>query len=211
MQAIGPDKINWEIINMLSGKFVISPAQLNYPFLKFLANDSERKQTLFENNNALPKAWFVNKVKKMNSPEDVVLFMNTDDFKPDSIALVVNENKDLNKNYTAEGKVKLVEHNPNYIEFDIETDSEQFLVVSEIYYPEGWVAKLNDSEIDIHQVNHVLRGVEVSAGKNKLTFEFVPETYYSSLTFLWIGNIIIIALIIIPLLLSIKKEKITIS
>ena len=203
----GPDNINWEVINMLSGKFVISPAQLNYPFLKFLANDSERKQTLFENNNALPKAWFVNSVKKMNSPEDVVLFMNTDDFKPDSIALVVNKNENLSENYSGEGNVKLLEHNPNFIEFEVETGSEQFLVVSEIYYPEGWIAKLNDSEIDLHQVNHVLRGVEVSAGNNKLTFEFVPETYYSSLTFLWIGNIIILGLIIIPLLLNIKKKK----
>jgi uncharacterized membrane protein YfhO len=80
------------------------------------------------------------------------------------------------------------------------------LVVSEIYYPEGWVAKLNETEIDIQQVNHVLRGVEISPGKNKLTFEFIPETYYTSLTFLWIGNIIILGLIIIPFLLNIKKK-----
>jgi hypothetical protein len=191
---------------MLSGKYVISPAQLNYPFLKFVASDEARKEVMYENGDALPKAWFIKNVRDMNSPEDAVLFMNTEDFKPDSIALVVNKNENLNHNYSGEGNIKLVEHNPNFIEFDIETESEQFLVVSEIYYPEGWVAKLNETEIDIQQVNHVLRGVEISPGKNKLTFEFIPETYYTSLTFLWIGNIIILGLIIISLLLNIKKK-----
>jgi hypothetical protein len=202
----GPDKINWQIINMLSGKYLISPAQLNYPFLNFVASDEARKEVMYENGDALPKAWFIKNVRDMNSPEDAVLFMNTEDFKPDSIALVVNKNENLNHNYSGEGNIKLIEHNPNFIEFDIETESDQFLVVSEIYYPEGWVAKLNETEIDIQQVNHVLRGVEISPGKNKLTFEFIPETYYTSLTFLWIGNIIILGLIIIPFLLNIKKK-----
>ena len=178
-----PDKINWNIINMLSGKFIIAPAELQNSFLKYIASDNEKKHILFENSNALPKAWFVSEIKSMQSPEDLVLFMNTNEFNPDSVALLTDSNQITENSFSAEGNIKLLEYNPNYIEFDIETESEQFLVLSEIYYPEGWIAKLGDKEIDINQVNHVSRGVNITPGKNKLTLEFIPATYYSSLTY----------------------------
>ena len=200
-----PTGINWQVINMLNGKYVISPAQLTDPFLSFVTQDTEKKHVLYKNNSALPKAWYVNNVKSMNSPEDVVLFMNTNEFKSDSVALIVNSS--IGESFSANGNVKLVDHNPNYLEFDVSADGDQFLVVSEIYYPEGWIAKLNDEEIEIHQVNHVLRGVNIKDGEHKLIFEFKPATYYSSLTFLWIGNIIILGLIIIPWIMNLRKNS----
>ncbi len=133
--------------------------------------------------------------------------MNTNNFKPDSVALVVSDEVETAKNYTPNGTVNLIEHNPNYIEFDLQTESDQFLVVAEIYYPEGWIAKLDETEVNIKQVNHVLRGVEVSSGRHKLTFAFKPATYYASLTYLWIGNIIILGLIIIPFVMNFAKRK----
>lgn len=199
------ERINWNIINMLSGKFVISPAQLNSPFLSQVAADNEKKHILYQNSNALPKAWFVKSLQYLKSPEEVVLYMNTSDFRPDSVASVVGEKE--TSNFSANGNVNLVEHNPNSLEFAIETDSEQFLVVSEIYYPEGWIAKIGETEIEIKQVNHLLRGVNIPAGNNKLTFEFKPATYYASLTYLWIGNVIILALIFIPFALNFAKRK----
>jgi Bacterial membrane protein YfhO len=201
------DRINWNIINMLNGKYVISPGQLNSPFLRFITQDSEKKQILYENKNALPKAWFVTNVNKMKSPEDVVLFMNTSQFKPDSVALIVNDERNLADTYSGLGNIILVEHNPNFLEFDVQTDSEQFLIISEIYYPEGWIAKLDNEEIDIHQVNHLLRGVNIKAGNHNLTFEFKPATYYASLTYLWIGNIAILFLIIVPMFFNMFKKK----
>jgi hypothetical protein len=201
------DRINWNIVNMLSGKYIISPAELNYNFLSAQASDNEKKQILYMNNNALPKAWFVKTLQPLKSPEEVVLFMNSAQFKPDSVALIVSEDKDLAKSYSVNGSINLIEHNPNYIEFNLQSESEQFLVVSEIYYPEGWIARLDETELDIFQVNHVLRGVEILPGKHKLTFEFKPATYFASLTYLWIGNILILALIFIPFVLNFAKKK----
>ncbi len=198
------DKINWNLINMLGGKFVIAPAELRYPFLNYLASDNEKKQILFENKNALPKAWFVKNVKSLNSPEEVVLYMNQSSFKPDSVALVVSSES---RTFSGNGNVSLQKQTPNYLEFNIKSESEQFLVISEIFYPKGWIAKLDDQEIDIHQVNHVLRGVNTKAGEHILTLEFHPSTYYSSLTFVWFGNIIILLLIFVPSIINWRKQR----
>lgn len=201
------ERINWNIVNMLNGKFIIAPGQLNLPFLKYISDDKEKKQILYENMNALPKAWFAKSVKNMQTPEEVVLFMNTNEFKPDSVALLVSQNGNSSSNFSGKGNIKLVDHNPNYLEFKVDADGDQFMVVSEIYYPKGWVAKLDGNEVEVHQTNHVLRGVFVPSGKHTLSFEFKPATYYSSLTFLWIGNILIIALIFIPFIMQNKKDK----
>ncbi|MBK7980775.1 MAG: YfhO family protein [Ignavibacteriae bacterium] len=143
----------------------------------------------------------------MNSPESIVLFMNTNEFKPDSIALILNTEKLENANFNGKGEIKTVEQNPNFIELESNTDTEQFMVLSEIYYPKGWKALVDGNETEIYQTNHILRGIQVPAGKHKITFEFRPQTYFTSLTFLWIGNILILGLILVPAFFYYKKNS----
>ena len=200
-----PDRINWNVINMLGGKYIISSAQINSDSLQTIAMDQNRKEILYLNPNALPKAWFVKEAKAFATPEDVVLYMNTVEFSPSTEALIVS--KDASKTYSGSGSIELLSQTPNSLEFDVDTDSTQLFVLSEIYYLKGWVAKLDDKELDILKINHLLRGVEVEPGKHKLIFEFHPQTYYSSVTAVWIGNVLIWLLILGGGYFVFKKEK----
>ncbi|NOX64322.1 MAG: YfhO family protein [Chlorobi bacterium] len=204
-KANTPDKLNWNLINMLGGRYVISSVQINSDTIQTISIDNERKETLYLNPNSLPKAWFVKKMKTFTTPEDVVLYMNETEFDPSAEALIVS--KDASKTYSGNGSIELISQTPNSLEFNIDTDSTQFFVLSEIYYPKGWVAKLDDKDLKILQVNHVMRGVEVDPGKHKLTFEFHPQTYYASLTAVWIGDILIWLLILGGGYLMLKKKK----
>jgi uncharacterized membrane protein YfhO len=112
-----------------------------------------------------------------------------------------------NNSFSGNGKIKIDEYSPNKITLDINTDSNQFLVLSEVFYPAGWTAKINDVELKILQTNHILRGISVPEGNYKLVLEFEPDTYYSSLTFVWIGNLLILGLIFVPCLLGFSKKK----
>ena len=189
------DKLNWNVINMLNGKYIISPNPLNYPFLNKLAEAPNRKEILYNNANVLPKAWFVKEVKSFPTPEELVLFMNDPEFAPDSLALLVES--DLNgKKYSAQGEIEILKYTPNEIELKINSDEEQFLVLSEVYYPKGWKAVTGEGvELQIQKTNHILRGMEVPAGDYTITLTFAPQTYYTSMTIVWIGNIVILLLI----------------
>ena len=46
--------------------------------------------------------------------------------------------------------------------------------MSEIYYPAGWVARVDGKETPIYPVNTILRGVMVPAGSHTVTLDFEP-------------------------------------
>ena len=188
-----PDRINWNVINMLGGKYIISSAQINGDSLQTITIDNAKKEILYLNPNAFEKAWFVKEIKSLLTKEDVVTEMNKTTFNPANEALVVGNEK--NKQFSGVGSIKVVSKSPNRIELEVNTNSNQFLVLSEIYYSDGWIAKLDEKEIPIEKVNHLLRGVEVESGNHKLEFEFVPTTYLASVTAVWIGDILIWVLI----------------
>ncbi|MBN1301633.1 MAG: YfhO family protein [Melioribacteraceae bacterium] len=185
------ERINWNIINMMNGKYIIADGLIEKNFLVRRASSQTTKQILYENTNALPKAWFVNRIKSFSTPEELVLFMNDTSFVPSNEALVVN-NEFLGKGFNGEGNITVEEYNPNELKLNVKTQSQQFMVVSEIYYPAGWKVLINGNEADIHQVNHLLRGVEIPAGGGAVEFVFEPETYFSAVTLSWTGNILII-------------------
>lgn len=199
------DRLNWNVINMLNGKYIISPNPLNYPFLKKITEAQDRNEILYENMIVQPKAWFVKEIKSFDSSENLVLFMNDFEFNPDSLALLVNPSLET-QNFSGKGSVDVVEYTPNKITLDIKTDSEQFLVLSEVYYPKGWNAVTsNNEELIIEKANHILRGVKVPAGNYQITFSFEPETYYTSMSIVWVGNLVILLIIVLSFTLNNKN------
>jgi Bacterial membrane protein YfhO len=193
-KANTPDKINWNIINMLGGRYIISSGQINHDSLRTITIDNDKKEILYYNPTAFEKAWFIKELKSLPTKEDVVLEMNKITFKPSAEALIVGIDKTIQ--FSGEGNIQIISKTPNKIEIETNTDSNQFLVLSEIYYGVGWSAKLDEKEIPIQKTNHLLRGVEIETGKHILTFEFMPATYSASVTSVWIGDILIWLLIL---------------
>jgi uncharacterized membrane protein YfhO len=70
--------------------------------------------------------------------------------------------------------IELTKTTPDELIYEIQSQSKQFVVFSEMYYPFGWIASVNGKESPIVNVNYVLRGLEVPAGKSKVVFRFKP-------------------------------------
>ncbi|MBL7068056.1 MAG: YfhO family protein, partial [Candidatus Marinimicrobia bacterium] len=69
-------------------------------------------------------------------------------------------------------------YTPNRISLQVENNEKAFMVLSEAYYPKGWTATIDSKSMHIYQVNHVLRGIEIAAGKHIVIFEFKPKSYH---------------------------------
>ena len=78
---------------------------------------------------------------------------------------------------TSAVSTELQSHSPKEIRWTVNTDADRLLVVSEIYYPAGWNAYLDDEKIPVHRVNYLLRGVSIPAGEHELVMRFEPASY----------------------------------
>jgi len=194
--ANSPENINWNYINMMGAKFIIADGRTDSPFLTVSAFDNESKQVLYENVNALPKAWFVRNLISLNDDKQIIMQMKELTFNPAERAYIVGNY--IQKTFSGKGDVELIEFNPNKISFSVATDSSQYMVVSEMFYPRGWRAEIDGKETEIIKTNFLIRGINVPAGKHKIDFTFKPETYYSAVSISWVGNIAsLIALLVL--------------
>ncbi len=169
--------LNWNLINMLNAKYIFAPGNIQAEGLIPLDVNQSQKTILYKNENALPRAFFVNSVKKFDGEKEVVRFMNSKNFKPSEFALTTEE-IDTGAVYDVSGMLRITEYTPNRISLQVENNGKVFIVLSEAYYPKGWNATVDSDPTHIYQVNHVLRGIEIPAGEHEVKFEFKPKSYY---------------------------------
>ncbi len=190
-EGTGPSGLNWNVVNMLNGRYIIASGRLEHPFLKPLAMDQSRQEILYENTNALPKAWLIQRLEKVDSWENAVQHMNREIFDPATIAYTLDQEGEYNQ----EGTVRLESQTPNSLTFSVNVAETHFMVVSEMYYDEGWTAEFQGETLPIHRVNYILRGVELPAGEGTLILRFNPPAYRRGLVLSWVGIAIVWILI----------------
>jgi hypothetical protein len=129
-------------------------------------------------------------------------------FEPGRKAIMIKEEaKSLSaKKFSAEGSVRMLSYKPNHLVYESNSDSKQFAVFSEIYYPDGWTAFVDGKETEIKKVNYLLRGLELSAGKHKIEFKFdLPKLHKSNK--LAMAGTFVIGLLILLLFWSDRKAQ----
>jgi len=86
----------------------------------------------------------------------------------------------------AAGTTTLVSYNANKVVIECDANTGAFLYVSDTYYP-GWKAYIDGKETEIYRANLAFRAVEVPAGKHRVTFKYVPFSFYLGLVLTCIG------------------------
>lgn len=169
----GPSGINTGVLNMLNVKFITSQGQVRIPGFSTVYGDQQG--TVIENENVLPKAWFVDSVESLESQPDVLQRIS-DDFNSASLAYITGSlSNEIQPDTSA--AVSVTGYTANQISLDISRSVPGFLVLGEIWYPPGWTAYLNGDEIDIIRTNYVLRGFEIPPGNHELVLTLDPVWY----------------------------------
>ncbi|HSW70219.1 MAG TPA: YfhO family protein [Gammaproteobacteria bacterium] len=149
---------------------------------KFILKNKIDNLLVYQNLNALPRGWFVSKVSKMDRFAMLPVihsgkFSDGANFDPAKIALVEKNSSldlyDFQEDKTSLVKIKKLEGGKIIV--NTESKTNQFLVLSDIYYP-GWYAYLDGKKADIYRADYIYRGIIVPKGHHKIKFIFKP--YY---------------------------------
>lgn len=170
----GTSGINTELLSLLNVKYLTYVPGLNLPGFELVF--SSPSGVVYENMNVLPKAFFVDSVITTQSPAEAYAYLN-----PGAIdftrTAVVEASAAIIANPDSVASVEVTRYTGPEISLKVTRSKPGFLVLSEIYYPDGWIAELNGEEIPIYKTNYLLRGIEVPAGEHEVEFRFEPESY----------------------------------
>jgi len=131
------------------------------------------------NRYALGNAWFVDNIKWVKTPDEEVRAIK--DIEPETIAVIDRKfEKELSgKTFKKDHLSTIIQksYSPNKLIYKSNCSSEQLAVFSEIYYPKGWIARIDGVETPYLRANYILRSMIVPAGSHEIIFEFKPKSY----------------------------------
>ncbi|MCC5913210.1 MAG: hypothetical protein JJU46_02440 [Balneolaceae bacterium] len=183
----GSAGINTGVLNMLNIRFLSIQQPVGIPgFATAYQGDDG---VVVENQNVLPKAWFVNSVESLDSQPDVLRRISQDFDAAETAFVAGREPSEFGP--ADAGTVRVTEYNANAITLEISRDEPGFMVLGEIWYPPGWNATLNGEEIEIIRTNYVLRGFEIPAGEHQLEMRMEPVWYATGNTLAVIGTVLL--------------------
>lgn len=131
------------------------------------------------NPHALGNAWFVSSIRKAGTSQEEIDAIA--EVNPSEEAIIHKEFEEslwsLSPGKSPDASIVLDEFEPNYLKYTSNNQQEGLAVFSEIYYENGWTAKIDNEEVPIYRANYVLRALKVPAGEHTIEFSFRPESY----------------------------------
>lgn len=167
---------NMNVINMLNVRYIVVGAQLPADKFTLVNVDQQNRLATFENPAAAPRAFFASSVRTFKDPIELLHTMNTTEFVPAQTAFL-EEPLEESVSRPDSSTVEITEYRAHTITLSAYTSSRALLVLSEIYYPPGWHATIDDVEVPVHKTDYVLRSVVVPAGKHEIRFHYASLMY----------------------------------
>ena len=105
---------------------------------------------------------------------------------------------------------------PNELRYHYRVSSDRPVIFSEVYYPEGWHAYLDngtvsgkkdkdDTDVDLFRADWILRGAVLPSGENNLIMRFEPKSYQQGILLSRVSSILVILILIISAGMLIKR------
>jgi hypothetical protein len=171
--------------------------------------------SLYENKNAMPRAFFASSVIEVTSPAESLATMRSPHFNPTTQTVIevdpgsslsVAESPLPDSKPETPGAASIVAENRNGVLIETERLRDGLLVLGDNYYP-GWSAAVDGSDTRIFRANHTMRAVKVPAGRHMVSFVFMPASFFLSMYI----SIAAALLVVLALIVSAVKRRRSIS
>ncbi len=184
MDVVGP--VNPTLWRMLGVKYIVTDQV--YPMAGLNPIYNGEKTVVSRNDNALPRAYFVDAVETKSNLE-ALNSIKENSFDPKEVAFVSKQLLVDKPDSTAYSKV--VKYTDEHLHLDVNASGNNFMFFGSTYFsghadyklfkiPTGWKAFVDDKETEIYQTNHGFMGIVVPKGKHKIEFSYAPTSFYAS-------------------------------
>jgi hypothetical protein len=152
------------------------------------------------NQFALGNAWFVDEVQYVGSANEEIEAIHGLDPLRKAVVDKKFETSVRPMPSDSTATIELVEYQPNYLKYEVNSEKGGTVVFSEIYYP-GWQSTIDGEEVPHGRANYILRAMNVPDGKHVVEFKFDPKSLHTTETiaFIALGLLALLAVVVIVL------------
>ncbi|SUZ83228.1 uncharacterized protein METZ01_LOCUS36082 [marine metagenome] len=175
------------LMRMLNVKYLLSPQPINFPGLiqirqgKMKTGRGNLPVTLYELDDFQPRAWFVENVEVHAGKNLPWGTFTAQSFDPGRTAFISQTDIGSNRSFTL-GSVTDIQYSLHELTVKTESTAEGFLVISEVYYPLRWKAKIDGKEVKYFETNGVIRGLIVPPGNHEVKFIYDRSSFRKGIT-----------------------------
>lgn len=157
-------KGNMGVLNMLNVKYVVQQDENGQPYPAV-------------NPEANGNAWFIEKLVQVENADAAIQALDTLQTKTVAVATptMLQDIAGSEFNVDSTATIRLTDYQPNHLTYLSENEYAGVAVFSEMYYPQGWNAYIDNRPVPHFRVDYTLRALEVPAGKHTIEFKFEPE------------------------------------
>ena len=137
---------------------------------------------IYENSDALPRAFVVHRVEEAADGEAALARMQQQDFDPAGFAVVEGAIPASVWEEVAEApesdrsQVTITQYEDNRVELEARMENAGLVLLTDTYYP-GWKVYVDGKRAELYPTDYLFRGVFVSEGEHKIEFVYDPASF----------------------------------
>ncbi|MCP4706069.1 MAG: YfhO family protein [candidate division Zixibacteria bacterium] len=176
----GPGSRNFQnpnFLNLVGAKYLLAPNNAGIP-LDYFGQDSLKVDrefgnvALFRNDNALPRAFFVNNYQVIADRQDIYpLVLSGNENLKSKVLLEEKPSIEIGLSDTTHKAISIDVYSADSILISVNNDSNSLLVLTDNYY-RFWEAWVDGNKTKILRANGSFRAVPVPAGSQKILFKY---------------------------------------
>ena len=169
--------LNLNVLKILNVHYVVGTGTFNHPNFKPVYQDPKTGWQTFQFTEKLPRGYFVGKTETIEDAVERLRRINSNTFNPVELAILES---DLEEKISIPSQSKAVNtaFSPDQIDWQVSTNEQSLLVLSETPYSPGWKAKLDGNDVKLLTANHVNMAIVVPEGEHTVRLIFHPDSYY---------------------------------
>jgi hypothetical protein len=168
---------NFSALNMLNTRYIIANPQ----------------GAPLENPSRLGNAWLVKETKVVPDADSEIQALAN--FDPSQTA-ILREDQAAKLGSLAQGagngQVSLTSYDPEELSYQYQSNTENLVVFSEVWYPENWEVTIDGQAAELLRVNYTLRGVKVPAGKHEIKMSYRDSASGTANTIAMIASLLVL-------------------
>jgi len=159
------------LFRLASVKYLLTPQPIALPNYKLVHTDD---YLIYENMAVLPTVFFVDQVKHIGNPREVLVAVTRADFDPATVAFVeepIEMPISMNRDTSGRGSAVVVQRGIGHIVARTARDRAGLLVLSEGYCP-LWRASIDGFPTKVYRTDYQFMSIIVPAGNHKIVLHY---------------------------------------